>query len=149
MMCIREKVCPKVPVCKVIKCVILMQPPPPELYELQPLEGYWFTFFTLFSWKTFYFEKYYLIKNDPHKILHKKGNYQIFRKPRLKEVMKLWTSVSSSKWWIRKMYDAISNTQCTIHPPVRSLGKTFYLASLSVQNMPPISLSASLPHHRQ
>ncbi len=36
-----------------------------------------------------YFEKYYLIRNVLHKILHKKDHYQNFHKPQLKEVMGL------------------------------------------------------------
>ncbi len=56
--------------------------PPTELHELHPWEGHWFT------WKMLYFKKY-LIKNDLHKIKHKKGHNQIFCKPQLKEVTRL------------------------------------------------------------
>ncbi len=47
--------------------------------------------------KAIYFEKYHLIKNEFCKILHKKGHYQIFCKPHLKEVTRM------QRYWVVKL----------------------------------------------
>ncbi len=57
--------------------------------------------FHIFLVKNTLFWKYHLIKNDLHKILHKKGHFQVFCKPQLKEVMRLQISVSLQAWHLK------------------------------------------------